>query len=252
MLLCQNCRQSLGKDSLWCGACGCPNISKVVPRRVRFKSTAKNWLAVAVGLLLPAAMSLFIFFYVGGALLVGSFGTPATATLESFSRHSGSKGTHYGALLSFVDAQGATRTAEVRSNGAEFAAQPVGQQAEIRYLGFLPQVVRDQEANAGFNKAVSWAMLVIAILLPLTFIRQFIKMRRLLISGTVRSAKVRQVFRGKAPTAEIEFKSGGLELTRKITVGSADVGAGAEIWILDDGSEGGVALFSQAFLWECV
>ena len=212
---------------------------------------------------MPSALIFFIplcvLSFLLGSPIMKVFGKRADASIITIQSKPVRGGFLYKAEVRFVDAGGNTRNGTLTIHKEDFAQEPLGTVLPIRYFDSLPFVSLDLR-KSGFKDWVPWALLLVVLfVVPGMFLSQSYKRKRLLENGAVYRATVTDCFevrRGRRSrmtyvtvSLDGEKQDKGLPQSRTLP-GRAEVGS--TLWVLDDGTPKGTALFDQDFEWECV
>lgn len=257
-MLCSNCHHALQEGARVCPDCGCPAIGGAIPRTVRIR-----WSKAFFNTVVPSALVFFIPFcvlsFLLGSPIIKIFGKRADATIVTLKSNPVRGGYLYKADVRFVDSGGNTRDGSLTIHKEDYAQEPMGAVLPIRYFDSLPFVSLDLR-KPGFKDWVPWVLLLAALfVVPGMYLSQTFKRKKLLVNGTVYRSTVTDCFevrRGRKSrmtyvTVSLDGEARGKDPAKTRTLpGRAEVGS--TLWVLDDGTPKGTALFDRNYEWECV
>jgi hypothetical protein len=258
---CPNCHKELKRADIVCGVCGRPVISVETPRIVQFRSTGKNRTAIFIVCLYSVVFFIVSIYLLAGPITVDFYGKKAIATWESVTRIPGRRNDIYTGNVAFVDSHGNSRTGTTESNLYEFEHQyhedPLGisngDPIEIRYFDFYQTVGRGHYRNSSKAFYLSLYFILIVFAGPIFYLYVLRVKKNLLVFGTLRSAEVLEVIRGRKKFVKIELNRGMETRLLKVSyIESEAVEPGTELRILDGGAKYGAAVFGDDYPWECV
>jgi len=257
-MVCSNCHHGLQEGAGVCPNCGCPAIDGAPPRKVRIR-----WGKALFNTIIPSALIFLIPFcvlsFVLGSPIIKIFGKQAAAKIVAIKGKPVRGGYLYKADVQFVDSSGSTRNGSLTIHKEDYAQEPMGTVLPIRYFDGFPFVSLDLR-KPGFQDWLPWALLLALLcVVPGMLTAQTLKRKKLLENGAVYRAKVTRCFevlRGRRNrmtyvTVALDGETQDKEAAQTRTLpGRAEVGS--TLWVLDDGSPKGSALFDQNYEWECV
>jgi hypothetical protein len=235
----------------FCGRCGQLTLSADVPRQVRLKQSFGVASKIVLACMLYAAICVSFLYFIVGPLAVRRYGTGTSAVVQCVAIVPQGRGFTYAMTLDYTDGRGNAQTGRAPATREEYLAQPVGTRVPIRYFRGYPTVGRPGTVDA-FDEWLSWFFLVLALFLPWAVLRQLGVRKRLLSLGTVHEAVVNDVVGHNTRVIEVEYGQA-VKTSRKFVFrGGKQPKLGSKLWIVEDGTEKGIAILDQAYEWECV
>lgn len=248
---CDHCGLDLETQGNFCERCGRLTVDAEVPRRVRLKQSFGVASKIVLACMLYAAVCGSFLYFIVGPLAVRRYGTRTSAVVQSVCILPQGRGFTYAMTLDYTDGHGNAQTGRAPATREEYLAQPVGTQVPIRYFRGYPDVGRPGMSDV-FDEWLSGFFLVLALLLPWAVLRQLGVRKRLLSVGTLHEAVVNDFVGHNTRVIEVEYGEA-VKTSRKFVFrGGKQPKLGSKLWIVEDGTEKGIAILDKAYEWECV
>jgi hypothetical protein len=202
------------------------------------------------GLLFLTICGSFIY-YIVGPLAVKRYGTHVNAQITGVTAtEHGRGGTGFTMTVQYIDGRGYARIGTANASAQEFLSQPLGQVIPIRYFNGYPYIARDGPDDV-FDEWFTVVFFALAALLLVTVLNILKARKRLLQVGNLHSAVMTNFYGHNVRLIEIEY--GDPKIMRKFVFrGAKPPKIGSALWIIEDGTEKGIAILDNEYEWECV
>jgi|GEM_PF-5713254 len=248
---CQHCGYGLETQGNFCGQCRQPTLGIGTPRDVKLRQSFGVASKIVLFCLLYLTVWAVFIYFIAGPLAVKSYGSSADAKIVGALSIEQGRGVTYVVDVAFTDGRGNARIGRADSTRAEFLKQPLGQALSIRYFDGYPYIGRAGPDDV-FDEGLSILFLVLAVSLPAYVVKQLNARKRLLGAGNLHSAVMTNFQGHNTRYIEIEYGESLKTVRKFIFRGGKPPKIGSKLWILEDGTEKGIAILDKFYEWECV